>query len=61
LADPSNFTDDDYARFFYLNSAEWIEFLKQQPAFRVHMSYAPEIELNDTEEHIYAEVKSSNW
>ena len=33
----------------------------QQPVFREHMSDAPAKEFNDAEEHIYSEVKSSDW
>jgi hypothetical protein len=33
----------------------------EQPAFRIHMLYAPVKEFNDAEECIYSEVKSSDW
>jgi len=61
LAYSNNLRDDDYTRFFYRNPVECIEFLMQQPGFREHMSYAPAKEFNDAEEHIYSEVKSSDW
>jgi len=61
LSDPNNFRDDDYTFWFYRNPVECIEFLMQQPAFREHLSSAPAKELNEAEERIYSEVKSSNW
>jgi len=61
LADPNNLRDDDYTRWFYRNPVECIEFLRQQPAFREHMSHAPAKELKDAEEGIYSELKSSDW
>jgi len=33
----------------------------QLAAFKEYMSYAPAKEFNDTDEHIYSEVKSSDW
>ena len=60
LADPNNLRDHDYTHFFDPNRVECIEFLMRQPTFREHMSYAPAIEFNDAEEHIYSEVKSSD-
>jgi hypothetical protein len=61
LADPNNLRDDDYTRFFYHTPVECIEFLMQQPTFREHMFCAPAKEINDSEERIYYEVKSSDW
>jgi len=61
LPNPNNLRNDDYTCFLYHNPVECIEFLMQQPAFREHMSYAPAKEFNEAEEHIYSEVKSSNW
>jgi hypothetical protein len=60
LADPNNLRDNDYTHCFYRNPVEYIQFLKQQPMFREHMSYAPAKEYNDAEECIYSEVKSSD-
>jgi hypothetical protein len=61
LAVPNNLRDDDYTRFFHPNLVECIEFLRQQPAFREHMSYAPAKKFNDAEECIHSEVRSSDW
>jgi len=61
LVYPNNLRDDDYTFSFYRNPVECIEFLMQHPAFREHMSDAPEKEFNDAEERIYSEVKSSDW
>jgi len=61
LADQNNIRDDDHTLFIYHNPVEFMEFAMQQPVFREHMLYAPTKEFNDTEEHIYSEVKSSDW
>jgi len=61
LADPNNLCDDDYKYFSYRNTDECIEFIMEQHKFREHMSYAPANEFDDAKEHIYSEVKSSDW
>jgi hypothetical protein len=60
FADPNNLGDDNFTRFFYHDPVECIKFVKEQPAFREHMSYAPAKEFNDAAERIYSQVKSSN-
>ena len=61
LANSNNLHADDYTCFFYCTAVECIEFLMQRFAFREHLSYAPAKEFHDAGEHIYSDVKSSNW
>jgi len=61
LGDRNNLHDNGYSRFFYSHSVKCIEFLIEQHAFREDMSYAPAKEFDDAEDHIYAEVKLSDW
>jgi hypothetical protein len=61
LADPNNDREDDFTHFFDSNPTEYIELLLQFPPFGEYMSNAPAQGFNNTEKHIYSEVKWTEW
>jgi len=60
-ADPNNLRDDHSKHFICRNPVACNEFVMRQPAFTKQMSYALAKEFDDAEEHIYSEVKTSDW